>query len=101
MTTGRMETFSDGVLAIVITIMVMQLVVPISHDIHAIFDMWPKLLSYLLSYIYIGIYWNNHHHVMKLVKFVTGKILWCNLIFLFWVSLIPFTTAWLGESLFD
>lgn len=83
MSTGRMEAFSDGVLAIIITIMVLELAVPASNHIQGIIDMWPKFLSYVLSYLYIGIYWNNHHHVMQIVNRVSGKILWSNLNFLF------------------
>src|SRR5499425_885192 len=98
MTKGRLEAFSDGVLAIIITIMVLELKVPHGSDLHALRPMVPKFLSYVLSFIYIGIYWNNHHHFMYVAKSVTGGILWANMGLLFCLSLVPFTTAWLGES---
>ena len=96
----RLEAFSDGVLAIIITIMVLEFKVPEETDYHALLPLVPKFLSYLLSFIYVGIYWNNHHHMMHTVKQVNGKILWANLHLLFWLSLIPFTTAWIGENHF-
>jgi uncharacterized membrane protein len=100
MTTGRLETFSDGVLAIIITIMVLELKVP--HDAHfaALKPLVPVLLSYVLSFIYLGIYWNNHHHMMHVVHRVSGPMLWANLHLLFWLSLVPFVTGWMGENHF-
>ena len=98
---GRLEAFSDGVLAIIITIMVLELKVPHGSDIRDILHIWPVFLSYVLSFLYIGIYWNNHHHLMHSVNKVTGPILWNNLHLLFWLSLVPFATAWMGESHFS
>jgi uncharacterized membrane protein len=99
MSTGRLEAFSDGVLAIIITVMVLELKVP--HGDHWS-DLWNDsgvgLLTYVLSFIYIGIYWNNHHHMFQLSDYVDGSVLWANLHLLFWLSLYPFTTAWLDES---
>jgi len=97
----RLEAFSDGVLAIIITIMVLEIKVPHGNDFIALKPLIPVLVSYLLSFIYIGIYWNNHHHLMHTVKSVTGGILWANLHLLFWLSLVPFTTGWIGENHFD
>ncbi len=95
----RLEAFSDGVLAIVITIMVLELRVPEGrHDLAALRPLVPVFLSYLLSFVYIGIYWNNHHHMLHAAHQVTGRILWANLHLLFWLSLVPFTTRWVGES---
>ncbi|MGZ0079867.1 TMEM175 family protein [Methylomonas sp. YC3] len=94
---GRLEVFSDGVLAIIITIMVLELKVPHTADINALI---PLLLSYVLSFVYVGIYWNNHHHLLQTCQKVTGSILWANLHLLFWLSLFPFTTAWMGENHF-
>lgn len=96
----RLEAFSDGVLAIIITIMVLELKVPEGMDFDALKPLFPKFFSYILSFIYVGIYWNNHHHMMHTVKQVTGGILWANLHLLFWLSLIPFVTAWIGENNF-
>ena len=96
----RLEAFSDGVLAIIITIMVLEFKVPESTDYEAIRPLLHKFLSYILSFIYVGIYWNNHHHMMHTVKQVNGKILWANLHLLFWLSMIPFATAWIGEHHF-
>jgi uncharacterized membrane protein len=96
MSKGRLEAFSDGVLAIVITIMVLQLPVPKGEGLSALRPVVPVLLSYLLSFIYIGIYWNNHHHLLQAAQHLAGGILWANLNLLFWLSLIPFTTAWVG-----
>jgi len=96
----RLEAFSDGVLAIIITIMVLEFKVPDSVSYEAIRPLLHKFLSYVLSFIYVGIYWNNHHHMMHTVKRVNGKILWANLHLLFWLSLIPFATAWIGEHHF-
>ncbi|MFN8026820.1 MAG: TMEM175 family protein [Acidimicrobiia bacterium] len=98
MTPGRLEAFSDGVLAILITIMVLELKVPHSASLHALRPLLPVFLSYVLSFAYIGIYWNNHHHLLKRTSTVTGGILWANLVLLFWLSLFPFATAWMGEN---
>ena len=96
----RLEAFSDGVLAIIITIMVLELKVPHSAELAALTPLWPVLLSYVLSFIYVGIYWNNHHHMLHLTRHVSGGILWANLHLLFWLSLIPFVTGWMGENAF-
>jgi TMEM175 potassium channel family protein len=99
MSTGRLEAFSDGVLAIIITVMVLELHVPSGDQLS---DLWHTtgvgLLTYVLSFVYIGIYWNNHHHMFQIAQFVDGSVLWANLHLLFWLSLYPFTTAWLDES---
>ncbi len=100
MSKGRLEAFSDGVLAIIITIMVLELKVPHGADVDAIAPLFPVFLSYLLSFIYLGIYWNNHHHLLHAASKVTGGILWANLHLLFWLSLVPFVTAWMGENHF-
>jgi uncharacterized membrane protein len=100
MTTGRMEAFSDGVIAILITIMVLELGVPHGADLEALAPLGPVLLSYVLSFIYLGIYWNNHHHLLQATHAVDGRILWANLHLLFWLSLVPFGTAWMGENSF-
>lgn len=97
----RLEAFSDGVLAIIITIMVLEIKVPHGSDFSALKPLLPVILSYILSFIYIGIYWNNHHHMMHTVKHVSGGILWANLHLLFWLSLVPFVTGWIGENHFD
>lgn len=97
---GRLEAFSDGVIAIIITIMVLELKIPHSDDIKALTPLWPVLMSYMLSFIYVGIYWNNHHHMLFTVKKINGTVLWANLHFLFWLSVIPFVTAWMGENYF-
>jgi len=94
---NRLEAFSDGVLAIIITIMVLELKVPHGHDLAALKPLIPVFLSYVLSFIYVGIYWNNHHHLLHSTKRVSGSILWANLHLLFWLSLFPFATAWIGE----
>ena len=96
----RLEAFSDGVLAITITIMVLEFKVPEGHTYLDFIPLLPKFLGYVLSFIYVGIYWNNHHHMMHIVKQVNGAILWANLHLLFWLSLIPFTTAWIGDHNF-
>lgn len=96
----RLEAFSDGVLAIVITIMVLELKVPHGDDFGTLGPLFPVFLSYVLSFIYIGIYWNNHHHMLQTVTEVTGGILWANLHLLFWLSLFPFVTGWMGENHF-
>ncbi|MBI3504289.1 MAG: DUF1211 domain-containing protein [Proteobacteria bacterium] len=100
MTTARLEAFSDGVMAILITIMVLELKVPHDVTIAALRDMTPQLLSYVLSFVYLGIYWNNHHHLFHVVERVSGAIMWANLHLLFWLSLVPFVTAWMGENQF-
>ncbi|MGK4567880.1 TMEM175 family protein [Flavobacterium sp. 3HN19-14] len=100
MNKGRLEAFSDGVLAIILTIMVLELKVPESADFESLLELFPVFLSYILSFIYIGIYWNNHHHMMHSVSKVNGKILWANLHLLFWLSLVPFATGWMGENHF-
>lgn len=97
---GRLEAFSDGVLAIVITIMVLEIKVPHGDDWNSLKPLIPIIISYILSFIYLGIYWNNHHHMLQTVKQVTGGILWANLHLLFWLSLIPFVTGWMGENNF-
>ena len=95
---NRLEAFSDGVIAIIITIMVLELKVPHTAELTELKPLLPVLLSYVLSYIYVGIYWNNHHHMFHSTKHVTGGILWANLHLLFWLSLLPFTTGWMGEN---
>ena len=101
MKTNRLEAFSDGVIAILITIMVLELKVPQDGSIQALWPLIPIFLSYVLSFVYLGIYWNNHHHLMYTCRVVTGPILWANLHLLFWLSMIPFTTGWMGENHFD
>jgi TMEM175 potassium channel family protein len=100
MNTTRLEAFSDGVLAIIITIMVLELRPPHEPTWSALGPLWPVILSYVMSFVYLGIYWNNHHHMLHLTQRVTGGILWANLHLLFWLSLTPFTTAWMGETHF-
>lgn len=95
---NRLEAFSDGVLAIIITIMVLELKVPHATDLSGLQPLLPVFLSYVLSFIYVGIYWNNHHHMFHSTQFVSGGILWANLHLLFWLSLFPFTTGWMGEN---
>jgi uncharacterized membrane protein len=97
---GRLEAFSDGVLAIIITIMVLELKVPHSSDLGALMKLWPIFLSYILSFVNIAIYWNNHHHMMHAVERVDARILWANMHLLFWLSMLPFTTGWMGENHF-
>ncbi|NJC98768.1 MAG: hypothetical protein C3F07_05830 [Anaerolineales bacterium] len=97
---GRLEAFSDGVLAIIITIMVLELAPPHEADLSALQPLIPKFLSYILSFIFLGIYWNNHHHLWQVVERVNGSILWANLHLLFWLSLVPFVTGWMGENHF-
>jgi uncharacterized membrane protein len=96
----RLEAFSDGVIAIIITIMVLELKVPHGSSFEALRPLLPVFLSYVLSFIYVGIYWNNHHHMLQLVEKVSGPILWANLHLLFWLSLVPFVTGWMGENHF-
>src|ERR671929_2353199 len=98
MSTGRMEAFSDGVIAILITVMVLELPIPHGTTWAALHEALPVLLSYVLSFVYLGIYWNNHHHMLHATRQVTGSVLWANLHLLFWLSLVPFATAWLGEN---
>src|ERR1051326_486578 len=98
MSKGRMEAFSDGVLAVVITIMVLELKSPHGTGLAALKPLVPVLLSYVLSFVYVGIYWNNHHHLLHATQRVNGATLWANLHLLFWLSLIPFTTAWMGDN---
>jgi uncharacterized membrane protein len=97
---GRLEAFSDGVMAIIITIMVLELKVPHGADFAALRPLIPVFLSYVLSFIFLGIYWNNHHHLLQAARQVNGRILWANVHLLFWLSLIPFVTAWMGENQF-
>jgi len=97
LTKGRVEAFSDAVVAIIITIMVLELKVPRGVSLAELAPVAPVFLSYVLSFIYLGVYWNNHHHLLHAVKTVAGPVLWANLHLLFWLSLIPFTSAWLGE----
>ena len=101
MSKNRLEAFSDGVLAIIITIMVLEMKVPHGADFASLQPVLPVFLSYILSFIYIGIYWNNHHHMLHTVQNVTGGILWANLHLLFWLSLFPFVTGWMGENYFS
>ena len=98
MTTARLEAFTDAVIAIVITILVLELRVPHEPELEELRGVVPVFLTYVLSFVYLGIYWNNHHHMMVLTERVNGKILWANLHLLFWLSLVPFTTAWMGET---
>ena len=98
MDSGRLEAFSDGVLAIIITIMVLEMKAPEESGFDALFMILPVFLSYLVSFIYIGTYWNNHHHLFQITEQVNGKVLWSNLHLLFWLSLIPFATSWIGEN---
>jgi uncharacterized membrane protein len=97
---NRLEAFSDGVIAIIITIMVLELKVPHGDSLSALAPLWPIFLSYVLSFVYLGIYWNNHHHMLHASQQVTGAMLWANLHLLFWLSLIPVTTGWMGENHF-
>jgi len=101
MSKNRLEAFSDGVLAILITIMVLELKIPQGEDLAALRPLLPVFLSYILSFIYLGIYWNNHHHLLQATRRVNGRVLWANLHLLFWLSLIPFVTGWMNESLFS
>ena len=98
---GRLEAFSDGVMAIIITIMVLELKVPHGADLEAVRPLLPSFLSYALSFIYVGIYWNNHHHLLQTADRVSGAVLWANLNLLFWLSLFPFATGWMGENHFE
>jgi uncharacterized membrane protein len=100
MNKGRLEAFSDGVIAILITIMVLELKIPHGEDWNALRPLLPVLGTYVLSFVFLGIYWNNHHHMLHLVHRVDGRVLWANLHLLFWLSLVPFTTGWMGENHF-
>jgi uncharacterized membrane protein len=100
MSKGRLEAFSDGVIAIIITIMVLEMKVPLGADLAALRPLLPVFLSYVLSFIFLGIYWNNHHHLLQAVRHVNGRILWANLHLLFWLSLTLFVTGWMGENYF-
>src|SRR6266853_930449 len=100
MTKGRLEAFSDGVIAIIITIMVLELRAPHQSNPAALIPLIPVFLSYLLSFIFLGIYWSNHHHLLHAVEHVNGRVLWANLHLLFWLSLVPFVTGWMGENNF-
>ena len=98
---GRMEAFSDGVIAIIITIMVLEIKVPHEATLEALAKLFPIFISYVISFLYVGIYWNNHHHLFQSVNSVDGKALWSNLFLLFWLSLIPFSSGWMGENHFQ
>jgi uncharacterized membrane protein len=95
---GRLEAFSDGVIAVIITIMVLEMKVPHGIEVAALVPLIPVFLSYVLSFVYVGIYWNNHHHMLHAVQHVNGRVLWANLHLLFWLSLIPFVTGWMSEN---
>jgi uncharacterized membrane protein len=98
MSKTRLEAFSDGVIAIIITIMVLELKVPEGNTLSALTPLGPKFLSYVLSFVFVGIYWNNHHHLLHIVHRINGRVLWANMHLLFWLSLVPFVTGWLGEN---
>lgn len=100
MNKSRLEAFSDGVLAIIITIMILEIKVPENNSFESLKPLIPVILSYVLSFVYVGIYWNNHHHMFQVIKKVNGSILWSNLFLLFWLSLIPFGTSWIGSQNF-
>src|SRR3982751_4015781 len=100
MDTGRLEAFSDGVIAILITIMVLELKVPHGADVASLRPLIPVFLTYVLSFVFLGIYWNNHHHMFHATHHINGTILWANLHLLFWLSLVPFATGWMGENHF-
>ena len=100
MTRGRLEAFSDAVIAIIMTIMVLELSPPAGARLEDLAPLWPKFLSYVLSFAYLAIYWNNHHHLLQAARTVNGRVLWANMLLLFWLSLIPFGTAWIGETHF-
>jgi uncharacterized membrane protein len=101
MSKGRLEAFSDGVIAILITIMVLELRVPSGADLAALRELLPVFLSYVLSFVFLGIYWNNHHHLLQATQHVNGPVLWANMHLLFWLSLVPFATSWMGENEFS
>ena len=98
---NRLEAFSDGVIAVIITIMVLEMKVPHGPEFAALAPLLPVFLTYVVSFVYVGIYWNNHHHMFKLTESVNGAVLWANLHLLFWLSLLPFTTGWMGENHFE
>ena len=100
MNKGRLEAFSDGVIAIIITIMVLELKVPHGDSLDVLLPLWPVFLSYTLSFVNLGIYWNNHHHMLHATRQISGNVLWANLHLLFWLSLVPFVTGWMGENEF-
>ena len=100
MTRGRLEAFSDAVIAIIMTVMVLELVPPHGAELTDLLPLWPKFLSYVLSFAYLAIYWNNHHHLLQAAKTVSGGVLWANMLLLFWLSLVPFATSWMGENNF-
>jgi uncharacterized membrane protein len=100
MSKDRLEAFSDGVIAIIITIMVLELRAPAQATWAALLPLWPVFLSYVLSFVFLGVYWNNHHHLLQAIEHVDGRVLWANMDLLFWMSLIPFVTAWMGENRF-
>jgi uncharacterized membrane protein len=100
MNKGRLEAFSDGVIAIIITIMVLEMKVPHGETLSALGPLVPVFLSYVLSFIYVGIYWNNHHHMLKAARSISAPVMWANMHLLFWLSLVPFATAWMGENEF-
>ena len=100
MTKGRLEAFSDGVIAILITIMVLELVAPHGAALQDLLPLWPVFLAYVLSFVNLAIYWNNHHHLLQAAKTVSGRALWANMLLLVWLSLVPFGTAWMGENEF-
>ncbi|TVX99186.1 TMEM175 family protein [Cohnella terricola] len=100
MKANRMEAFSDGVWAIIITIMVLEFKLPEGHDWQSLTALGPKFLSYIFSFVYVGLYWNNHHHLLHMVRTINGRLMWLNLLLLFWLTFVPFTTAWMGESHF-
>jgi uncharacterized membrane protein len=97
---GRLEAFSDGVIAILITIMVLELKIPHGSDWESLRPLFPVFFTYILSFIYLGIYWNNHHHMLYVTEHINGKVLWANMHLLFWLSLVPFVTGWMGENHF-
>jgi uncharacterized membrane protein len=97
---GRLEAFSDGVFAIIITIMVLELKVPVKADLASLLALWPVFLGYVLSFVYVGIYWNNHHHMFQVAKSINGTVMWANMNLLFWLSLVPFVTDWMGQNQF-
>ena len=101
MSKGRMEAFSDGVIAIIITIMVLELAIPHEATLAALLPLVPVFLSYALSFVFLAIYWNNHHHLLQAIRHVDGRVLWANLHLLFWLSLVPFATGWMGENNFS
>jgi uncharacterized membrane protein len=100
MNTNRLEMFSDGVIAILITIMVLELQIPHGSHLEDLRELWPVFLTYVLSFVYLGIYWNNHHHMLQATEQISGSVMWANLHLLFWLSLVPFCTGWMGENHF-